>query len=161
MKKILIRTLALTLCLCLFFALASCAEEKKETNTEGYIALSQTAEAEIPAEGVWKDATYRKNRDFGEGDHTIHLEVEAEGRTVSFTIFSDKDNLAEILLEHSLVEGEESTYGLYIKKVNGITADYDVDASYWALMDNGESSMTGASGITVKDGGVYRFVYTK
>jgi hypothetical protein len=50
---------------------------------------------------------------------------------------------------------------MYIKKVNGITADYDVDQSYWALSQDGTPSPTGASGAEIKGGEHFEFIYTK
>ena len=49
----------------------------------------------------------------------------------------------------------QSEYGLYIKVVNGITADYDVDQSYWGFSKGGEYMMTGVDGTPFADGEVY------
>jgi hypothetical protein len=158
MKKILIRTLALALLICLVFSFSACTEEE-----EGIATLPETGvtQEDSPSAGVWKNALYQENKELGEGETTFAFEVELAGSVLTFTIHTNKANLGEILLEENLIEGEDSAYGLYVKKVNGITADYDVDASYWSLTVNGESSMTGVSGVTVENGGTYRFVYTK
>ena len=50
-----------------------------------------------------------------------------------------------------LIEGESSAYGLYVKRVCGVLADYDVDATYWALYVNGESSMVGVDSVKCAD----------
>ena len=84
-------------------------------------------------QNLWESATYTQNQTFGEGKTTIEVEVKAEEKSVTFTINTDKENLADALLEHKLVDGDDSQYGLYIKKVNGILADYDVDKAYWGL----------------------------
>ena len=47
------------------------------------------------------------------------------------------------LLALDLIAGEDSQYGLYVKTVNGITADYDTDGSYWAFYIDGEYAQTG------------------
>ena len=65
---------------------------------------------------------------------------------------TDRKNVADALVEVGLVSGENSEYGLYIKVVNGITADYSVDGSYWSLLVNGEMSMVGASSVPVAEG---------
>lgn len=114
----------------------------------------------VPAEGKWENATYRSDKSFGEGAITIALEVKVEEQSVTFTVHTDKDNLADALLEHGIVEGEMSTYGLYVKTVNGITADYDVDASWWNLQKNGVDTL-GASSTKIADGEHYEFVYQK
>ena len=48
-----------------------------------------------------------------------------------------------------------------LKKVNGITADYDVNKCYWGINKDGESLMTGVDGAEIKDGEHYELVYTK
>ena len=63
--------------------------------------------------------------------------------------------------QEKLVEGEESSYGLYIKKVNGILADYDANGAYWSVYEGENMAMTGVDGIELKNGGVYKLVYTK
>ena len=52
-------------------------------------------------------------------------------------------------------------YGLYIKKVNGILADYSVDMSYWSFYINGEMASTGVDGAKIDETAVYSLVYTK
>ena len=57
-------------------------------------------------------------------------------------------DIAKIAEEHSerikgLIEGEEGPYGLYVKVVNGIRADYDKDKVYWAFYINGDYAMSG------------------
>ena len=78
-----------------------------------------------------------------------------------FTIKTDKKILGDALLEHDLIAGEEGPYGLYVKKVNGITADYDKTQTYWALKKNGKDVMTGVDMTEITDGEHYEFVYTK
>ena len=87
--------------------------------------------------GIWENATYRKDMEFGNGTKRIVVEVKAEEQSVTFTVKTDKDTVGAALLEHDLIAGEESQYGLYVKTVNGMTADYDVDGSYWAFYING------------------------
>lgn len=110
---------------------------------------------------LWENATYRENNYFGEGKKTIVVEVEAEEKSVEFTINTDKEILGEALEEHNLISGEQGAYGLYVKVVNGIKADYDEDGYYWGLNINGESSMTGVDGVKISDGEHYELVRTK
>ena len=56
-----------------------------------------------------------------------------------------------------LIAGDESEYGLYVKTVNGVTADYDKDRTYWAFYVNGEYANTGVDSTPVEDGAVYSF----
>lgn len=110
---------------------------------------------------IWSEAIYTENTEFGNGDKTVTLEVIALDKSVTFTIHSDKDTLGEALIEHNLIEGEQGAYGLYVKKANGITADYDKDQSYWGFNKDGESMMTGVDGTVFKDGEHFELVYTK
>lgn len=142
MKKTLTSVISLVLVAVFMLSVASCAKS-------------------VDVEGLWKQATYTRDKSFGKGDTTVLLEVKVEEQSVTFTIKTDKDILGDALLEHGIIEGEEGPYGLYVKKVNGITADYDVDRSYWALKKNGADLMTGVDMTEIADGEHYEFVYTK
>ena len=122
------------------------------------IVLLVSCTEKIPAEGRWEDATYRENKEFGKGAKTVVVKVEAGEQFIEFTIHTDKANLADALLEHKLVEGDNSQYGLYLKKVNGILADYDVDKTYWGFYKNGEMMMVGVSAAEISDGEHYELV---
>ena len=61
------------------------------------------------------------------------------------------------LLDQGVIAGEDSSYGLYVKTVNGITLDYDTDGMYWAFYINGEYAQTGVDATGVEDGAVYAF----
>lgn len=89
----------------------------------------------------------------GTGAVSFYLTVtDLDGTQKEFVVKTDKKNVADALVEVGLVSGENSEYGLYIKVVNGITADYNVDGSYWSLLVNGEMSMVGASSVSVAEG---------
>ena len=115
----------------------------------------------VDVKGLWEEATYTRDKTFGNGDTTVQLEVKVEDQSVTFTIKTDKKILGDALLEHDLIAGEEGPYGLYVKKVNGITADYDKTQTYWALKKNGKDLMTGVDMTEITDGEHYEFVYTK
>ena len=83
--------------------------------------------------------------------------VTTDGETTTFTITTEKATVGEALLDEGLIEGEDSAYGLYVKKVNGILADYNVDGTYWSFYINGEYGMTGVDSTPVEDGAVYAF----
>ena len=69
--------------------------------------------------------------------------------------------MGEALLELELIEGDESEYGLYVKTVNGITADYDEDGTYWAFYIGGEYAQTGVDSTPVTEGEEYSFKVEK
>ena len=56
-----------------------------------------------------------------------------------------------------MIDGDESEYGLYVKTVNGITADYDTDGVYWAFYINDEYAPTGVDSTTITEGERYSF----
>ncbi len=125
------------------------------------LCLSFSACSRVETEAdVWSEATYTEDAEFGSGEKTVMVEVVAQDKAVTFTIHSDKKTLGEALIEHGLIEGEQGAYGLYVKKVNGITADYDKNQCYWGFYKNGESMMTGVDGTEIKDGEHYELVYT-
>lgn len=111
--------------------------------------------------GLWENATYTEDTEFGNGAKTVMVEVRAEERSITFKINTDKETLSDALVEHNLISGEKGAYGLYVKVVNGITADYNINQSYWAFTKNGESMMSGVDGAEISDGEHYELVYTK
>ena len=162
------KILSLLLVLVMALSFVSCTGNGAETETPvttdapATDGATDTTEAEkVPAEGIWADAIYRSDKSFGNGAKTIEVEVKVDDKSVTFTIKTDADNLGAALLEHSLVEGEQSTYGLYIKKVNGILADYGVNQHYWALSKSGTALMTGADGESISGGEHYEITRAK
>ena len=89
------------------------------------------------------------------------VEVKVEEQSVTFTIHTDADTLGEALLEHELIAGEDSQYGIYVKTVNGILADYDIDKSYWGFYQNGEYLMSGVDTTAIVGGEHFEIVYSK
>lgn len=83
--------------------------------------------------------------------------VDKDGKTTQTTIETNGGYVGTVLQELGLIEGEEGPYGIYIKKVNGITADYDVDGTYWAFYVDGEMSVKGADQVEIVDGATYSF----
>ena len=58
-----------------------------------------------------------------------------------------------------IIEGEQGPYGLYVKAVNGVYADYDTDGAYWAFYINGEYAETGVDMTEIDETAVYSFRY--
>ena len=98
----------------------------------------------------------------GEGSTKFAFTVtDQDGNETGFEIHTDKETVGEALLEVGLIEGEESEYGLYVKTVNGITADYDKDGVYWAFYVNGEYAQSGVDSTTITEGETYSFKVEK
>jgi hypothetical protein len=94
-------------------------------------------------------------------DKTFQVEVvHSDGSTNTFTYTSDEEYLGDVLLEEGLIEGEDSSYGLYVTSVDGESADYDENGSWWALSQDGELTSTGVSEVAVEDGETYTWTYT-
>jgi hypothetical protein len=171
MKRIisLILTLAIVCVL-----MASCATIEKTGITKWFgkddEPVMETPKTEDPAvetpkeeepQGLWKNATYLKDTELGTGSKTIYVEVKVDDKSVTFTIHTDKTILGDALLDHGLIAGENGMYGLYVKTVNGMLADYDVDASYWSFYKGGEMMMTGVDGESISGGEHYEIIYAK
>ena len=138
MKKLISSSISLTLVLTLILCLAACGNTVKK-------------------EGLWENATYTEDTTLGEGAKTVKVEFGIGEDKITFTIKTDKDKLGDALNEHKLLEGKD---GLYTK-VNGVTADYTVDQSYWGFYINGEYAMTGVDTTPISEQDHYSLVYTK
>ena len=94
----------------------------------------------------------------GEGSREFPFTVvDKDGNETQFEIHTDKETVGEALAELGLIAGEESEYGLFVKSVNGITADYDKDGVYWAFYVNGEYASSGIDTTPIAEGESYSF----
>lgn len=87
--------------------------------------------------------------------------VDGEGKEQSFDIETTEKTVGAALVKENLIEGEESSYGLYVKKVNGITADYDADGTYWAFYIDGQYASTSVDATEIIEGTTYMFKVEK
>ncbi len=142
MKKILLKSVSLTL-VCIF------------------ALMSAGCSAKVEKTGLWENATYLSDTTLGSGEKTLTVKVRAEDKEITFTVKTDKSTVGDALVEHSVIEGEPGAYGLYVKKVNGITADYDTDMAYWAFYENDQYAMSGVDSTNINEGTVYSLEYTK
>lgn len=106
---------------------------------------------------LWDSATYTEDTELGSGEKCLTVEVIGNDKKVTFTIHTDKTTLSEALLEHGLISGAN---GLYTK-VNGMTADYTVDMTYWMLYIDGDMAMVGMDDTVISESSVYKIEYTK
>lgn len=108
------------------------------------------------------DETNSEMTVLGEGQTVFpFFVVDKDGVETVFEIHTDKTIVGEALLELELIAGEVGDYGLYVKSVNGITADYDVDQTYWAFYVDGEYAMTGVDATDIVEGSQYMFKVEK
>ena len=98
----------------------------------------------------------------GEGKNKFDFNVvDIDGNVTQFVIHTDKEIVGEALLELELIKGDAGPYGLYVKEVNGIVADYDKDKTYWGFYVDGEYAMTGVDMTKIESGKVYSFKVSK
>ncbi len=150
-------------------AVSACAgktgtTERNETasTSEQVVTTSQAEENKsADADGIWAGATYLEDTELGEGTKTFTVEVKADEKTVTFTIHTDEKTVGAALIENGLIAGEDGEFGLYIKSVNGITADYNADQTYWAFYINGEYATSGVDTTDITEGAEYRLERTR
>lgn len=116
-------------------------------------------QAEPAVTGIWADATYTADTTLGEGATTLTVVVSAEEKEVTFTINTDKETVGAALAEAGIVEDADGD-GLFTV-VNGMTADYNVDQSYWAFYENDAYAMTGMNETAITAGVTYKLVRSK
>ena len=124
------------------------------------LSFSACGEEETVA-NLWDTALYTEDTELGDGARTLFVRVEVEEKSVLFTIHTDAKTVGEALTEHSLIAGEQGAYGLYVKDVIGITADYEKTQSFWSFNKNGEPMATGVDSAEFIDGEQFELVYTK
>lgn len=112
-------------------------------------------------EDLWANAVYLEDTELGAGEKEMSLEVLAGEKSVVFTVKSDCETVGEALKENEIISGEEGPYGLYIKTVNGILADYDQNQSYWSFTKGGEYMTTGVDATEFSNGDKFELTYTK
>lgn len=136
MKKLLISLLVFTLA----FSAIICGCTGKETPET---PVTEVESAEPGDDGYEKSFVFEV--------------VDKDGKKTQTTIETDGEYVGIVLQELGLIEGEQGDYGLYIKKVNGITADYNIDGTYWAFYVNDAYAMASADLTPIVDGEVYSF----
>ena len=149
MKRTNKKILSLLLCMMLIVAMAVCTTGCKE-NKDGKTT------------NVEQSVTASKAKVLGEGQKEFDfVVVDKDGKEMKFEIHTDKETVGDALLELELIAGDKSEYGLFVKTVNGITADYDVDQTYWAFYVNGEYAQSGVDTTEIKEGDSYSFKVEK
>lgn len=90
-----------------------------------------------------------------QGEKTITVQVTAhEPEAESFTITTQAEFLRQALEEINLVQGDESEYGLFVKTVNGVTAQESAQ-EWWCFTKGGQDVMTGVDVTPIADGDVF------
>ncbi len=150
MKKTMKKLLALVLALVMVMALTACGQQKAQDNDN---SGDTGAQITLPvADGA----------DIGSGAASFTTSVTGkDGKTISFTVHTDKETVGEALLELGIIAGDTSEYGLYVKSVNGETADYDTDGAYWAFYIGDQYAPVGVDLASIEEGTTYGFAVEK
>ncbi len=116
----------------------------------------------IPTPGLVAPGVYEDLSNIGEGSKKFDLIImDIDGNETLLTINTDQETVGAALQEHGIISGEAGEYGLYIKTVNGITADYDVDQTYWGFYIEGEYATSGVDTTKIENGITYSLEVTK
>ena len=89
-----------------------------------------------------------------EGAKTITIQMVYDDFDTTIMINTDAEYLRGALEEKNLIAGDESEYGLFVKTVNGRTAD-DTKQEWWCFTKGGETLMTGVDTTPIADGEVF------
>lgn len=126
-------------------------EEPEVSNEEVNDEAEASVESKVFEEG-----------ELGEGETQFTFVVaDIDGNEKTFTINTNETTVGAALVNIGIIAGDESEYGLYVKSVNGVTADWNVDQTYWAFYIDGEYAMTGVDATEVVAGSTYKFAISK
>lgn len=155
------KSASLILCVLLLAAAAmgTTGCSKNENSSSAAPQSSSSLQSSSAVQDSSSSATGSQSTDLqvlGEGDTVFSFKAtDGDGKVSSYEIHTDKKTVGEALLELDLIAGDESDYGLYVKEVCGVTADYDTDGSYWAFYIDGEYASTGVDSTDIVPGSVY------
>lgn len=147
MKKI----ISLLLLVCIALAFCSC-DKITDFQLFGDNQTQDTVQSNTPESP--------ERQTVGNGATSFALEVYDKNNNVNLvTVKTNQKTVGEALIELGIIEGEQGPYGLYVKSVNGVYADYDTDGAYWAFYINGEYAATGVDMTEIDETTVYSFRY--
>lgn len=98
-----------------------------------------------------------------EGTKEITIEVvDDKEASVVYEVKTDAEYLIGAMedAEGLTFDGSEGQYGFTVSEINGVTADFTVDSSYWAFYVNDEYCNYGVSEQPVNDDDAFRIVYS-
>ena len=134
-------------------------ENTKKTNWKVVIGISALV-AFIAVLGIFY-AVFSAKPVTGNKEITIEVVNKAQ-ESVVYEVKTDAEFLRQAMEEAEglTFTGEESEYGMMVQSVNGETADYNVDQSYWSFEVNGEYCNYGIDTQPVMDGDAFSIIYT-
>lgn len=96
----------------------------------------------------------------GNKTFTVIIQSDRDSFSKTDTVTSDDEFLGQYLRECGQCSYEETDYGIYIHGFYDYMDDMD-NEYWWSITVNGESAVTGADEIVLKDGDEYRFELMK
>lgn len=160
-REFLTRAAAILLACVLMLSFAACGKDVAETALSGAettasdaVSTEETTARTTETTAPWTSV--------GEGDCSFPFIVTfADGTKQNYVVTTSKASVGEALVDANLIAGDTSEYGLYVKTVCGVTADYDTDGTYWALYVDGELSSVGVDSVMCADVTVAEFRIAK
>ena len=92
--------------------------------------------------------------------HIVVEVVDESGSSREFTYDTDEEYLRGVLEGAGLIAGDESDYGLFVKTVDGYTAN-DANQEWWCFTKGGEQVNTGVDTTPIADGDHFEITLTK
>ena len=99
-----------------------------------------------------------------QGAKSITIEVvDNNANSTMYDIHTDAEYLRQAMEEADGLEfsGSVGEFGLMVDTVNGVTADWNVDQSYWGFYVNGDYCKYGIDAQPVVDGDAFQIIYSK
>lgn len=133
------------------------------TQTEVSSSTSETDSStvsETDASVTEEPTVYESGSVIGQGEKHIYVTAtDSVNQELigTFEFYTDAENIGDALLEYGFISGDDSEYGLYVKVVNGVKAEYETNGTYWAFYVNGDLATTGVSSTPVEDEMSYMF----
>ncbi len=116
-----------------------------------FLGCNNKDNAETPQQSI-------EYKEIGQGETQFYFTiVDGDKNTVGFDVHTDKETVGEALLELEIISGDDGPFGLYVKYVNGIRADFDLDGKYWAFYVNDEYAVSGVDATKIVNGASYSF----
>lgn len=168
MKKLVSILLALVLVLSMAACNAKPAEQPTDAQTDP-VQTTVPADTTVPVETTVPvqndpvptppaDVTRPAIEDLGDGAVSFtFIATLPEEDVRTFVIHTDAKTVGEALLSMGLIDGEDSEWGLYVKRVCDVTLDYETDGMWWGLYENNEMAPVGVDSLEVVEGNVVEF----
>ena len=133
---------------------ASTSSQVEESSSQ-----TETSSSAVESSQAVSESSLSSAEDAETKDITLKV-VHGDGTEKEFPITTTAATLGDALVAEGLVEGEESSYGLFITTVDGEQAVYETDGAYWAFYVGDEYASLGVDQTPIADGDSFSLVYT-